>query len=68
MGQLSSMKEIVDDAKKDKGAKETLLDKENKEKETKMADQQQKLAGKAIGTLTKLDDWTYIIYIFNKFV
>ena len=46
MGQLNSMKDIVDDAKKDKGAKENLLDKENKEKLTKMTDQELKIAGK----------------------
>ena len=48
MGQLNSMKDIVDDAKRDKGAKDILQDKEHKERESKMADQQRKIAGAAM--------------------
>ena len=46
MGQLSSMKEIVDEKKKDNDAKESLLDKEKRGMEEKLSVQQQKISGK----------------------
>ena len=46
MGQLSSMKEIVDEKKKENDAKESLLDKEKRGMEEKLSMQQQKISGK----------------------
>ena len=46
MGQLSSMKEIVDEKKKDNDAKESLLDKGKRGMEEKLSMQQQKISGK----------------------
>ena len=45
MGQLNSMKEIVDGAKKDNDVKENLMGRENKEMERNLATQSQKIAG-----------------------
>ena len=56
MGQLSSMKEIVDEKKKDNDAKESLLDKEKRGMEEKLSVQQQKISGKEMTTLKDLSD------------
>ena len=51
MGQLNSMKEIVDGAKKDNDDKENLMGRENKEMERNLATQAQKITGDTLYNL-----------------
>ena len=49
MGQLHSMKDIVDDKRKDKDARRSLLDKEKKEIKENAATQRVKILGERDG-------------------